>query len=84
MHARRYLDGVVVYDPVDGHTYALPEESFEIVELVVGMIDSPWPDSEQVVAKVAAEVHGGDGQEPTADELANLRRWVDLALHLRR
>jgi len=81
---RRYPDGVIVYDPVDGHTYALPEESFEVVQLVVDMIDEPWPDPDRVVAKVSAEVHGADGLAPTAEEHANLRRWVDLALHLRR
>lgn len=83
---RVYPDGVVMYDPVDGGTFGLDARSFEIVQLIRGMAEDPWPDPDELVLRVLDELRsaGIDGVDTSETEVSNIRHWVRLATNLGR
>lgn len=84
MLSRRYPDGVVAFDPIDGRTYSYPVETFEIIEALAALI-RPGVDDVDALERAALRelgLPGGDAADTAGEHSENLRRWAELALRL--
>lgn len=71
-----------MFDPVDGRTYAISPEEFEVVRAVAEFVDTPWSDPEDVLNRAMRELVDEGAESPSDSDRANLARWVHLAMHL--
>ena len=77
---RHYQDGVVVFDRINGRTYAIPPNHFPIVELIDTLIATGLSSPDALLARAIEELDERDVLGPSPLEVDNLRRWIAVAL----
>lgn len=80
---RRYADGVVLFDPLDGITYFLTGDSLEIVDLILEFITEGTTEADDLLSRALDELEANPAAYlPGSEASENLKRWIQLALRM--